>query len=136
MFKRNMSLGIALIACFSTLSAVQAQENIAKAVAVVHPTKGNTVNGVVTFTVVKDGVRIVADIDGLKPGQHGFHIHEFGDCSAPDATSAGGHFNPTNKKHGCPGSPEHHVGDLGNIDADNTGHAHLEVTNKRGFIRR
>ena len=114
------------LACFPLV----AEEKIGKAVAVIHPTKGHAADGKVTFTVDDKGVRIVADIDGLKPGKHGFHIHEFGDCSAEDGTSAGGHFNPTNKKHGCPDSPEHHVGDLGNISADNRGHAHVDIFNK------
>ena len=67
-----------------------------KAVCVVHPTKGHNAHGVVTFIKVDGGVKVVADIKGLKPGSHGFHIHEYGDCSAPNGTSAGGHFNPEN----------------------------------------
>src|SRR5215469_6521093 len=65
-----------------------------KAVAVLHPTAGNKVSGTVTFTEAPDGVQVRAEISGLTPGNHGFHVHEFGDCSAPDATSAGAHFNP------------------------------------------
>jgi Cu-Zn family superoxide dismutase len=69
----------------------------------------------------------VADIDGLAPKTtHGFHIHEKGDLSAPDLKSAGGHFNPTKEKHGGPDSAHHHAGDLGNLTADDAGHAHLE----------
>ncbi|HKQ96541.1 MAG TPA: superoxide dismutase family protein, partial [Candidatus Polarisedimenticolia bacterium] len=79
----------------------------------------------VVFTAGKDGVHVVADLTGLTPGEHGFHIHEKGDCSAPDGTSAGGHFNPGGHPHGAPGA-EHHVGDLGNITADASGKAHLE----------
>ncbi len=97
-----------------------------RAVAVLNPTKGNLVNGMVTFEAVEGGVRVVAKIDGLTPGKHGFHIHEFGDCSAPDAASAGGHFNPTHKQHGGPDSLERHVGDLGNVVADEKGHAEYE----------
>jgi len=96
------------------------------AIAVVHPTKGNKASGKVTFTKMPDGVKVVADIDGLTPGKHGFHIHEKGDCSAADASSAGGHFNPTHMPHGGPDSPKRHVGDLGNIEADAAGHAHFE----------
>lgn len=95
---------------------------VARAVAAINPTKGNHVTGLVQFTLVDDGVRIVADVEGLTPGKHGFHVHEFGDCSAPDAASAGGHFNPTKKKHGGPEYLERHVGDLGNIVADQNGH--------------
>lgn len=97
-----------------------------RAIAILNPTKGNMVNGTVTFEAVEGGVRIVAKIDQLTPGKHGFHIHEFGDCSAPDGASAGGHFNPTHKKHGGPDSLERHVGDLGNLVADEKGHAVYE----------
>jgi Cu-Zn family superoxide dismutase len=70
----------------------------------------------------------VADLEGLEPGLHGFHIHEVGDCSAPDASSAGGHFNPDNTPHGTPENPpaQRHVGDLGNLEADAEGKAHYE----------
>lgn len=104
------------------------RERISRAVAVLHPTRGNTAQGIVTFTKEKGGVRVVADIEGLTPGKHGFHIHEYGDCSAPDGTSAGGHFNPEGKPHGAPTSQNRHVGDLGNIAADAEGKAHFEWT--------
>jgi len=99
---------------------------VTKAVAVLHPTEGNKVDGTITFTKVANGIEIVADVQGLSPGKHGFHIHEFGDCSAPDATSAGGHFNPENMPHGAPTDKERHVGDLGNLVADSEGNAHYE----------
>lgn len=105
-------------------------ENIKKASVVLNPTKDHKVKGKVNFTAVEDGVRVVADIEGLTPGEHGFHIHEHGDCSAPDATSAGGHFNPTHKKHGSPEDTDRHVGDLGNILADQNGIAHLDRVDK------
>ena len=97
-----------------------------KAMAMLHPTADNKVSGTVTFTEEADGVRIQADITGLTPGKHGFHVHEFGDCSAPDLTSAGGHFNPTTKPHAGPDAPERHVGDMGNIEADASGAAKLD----------
>lgn len=99
---------------------------VKKAQAILWPTQGNTAQGKVSFTVVEGGVKIIADVDDLTPGKHGFHIHEHGDCSAPDASSAGGHFNPTGSKHGSPDSSERHAGDLGNLVADNNGHAHYE----------
>jgi Cu-Zn family superoxide dismutase len=104
------------------------RERITRAVAVLHPTKGNSVRGIVTFTKEKGGIMVVADIEGLTPGKHGFHIHEYGDCSAPDGTSAGGHFNPEGKPHGAPTSQNRHVGDLGNIPANAEGKAHYEWT--------
>ena len=105
-------------------------DSVTKAVATLSPTKGTDVSGVVTFTKVDGGVKIVADVTGLTPGQHGFHIHEFGDCSAPDAASAGGHFNPTHMQHGGPDSEMRHAGDFGNLDADASGRAHYERVDK------
>jgi len=99
---------------------------VRRATAVLNPTQGNDVHGTVTFTQFGEGVEVVADIEGLTPGKHGFHIHEFGDCSAPDGASAGGHFNPTYSKHGGPDYAERHVGDLGNVVADSSGKAHYK----------
>jgi Cu-Zn family superoxide dismutase len=97
-----------------------------KAIAVLHPTAGNNIKGTVTFTEEADGVQVHAEITGLTPGNHGFHVHEFGDCSAPDASSAGAHFNPTSKPHAGPDATERHVGDMGNVEADASGKATLD----------
>jgi len=97
-----------------------------QAIAVLHPTSGNKVAGTITFTEEADGVRIHAEITGLTPGKHGFHVHEFGDCSAADLSSAGAHFNPTNKPHAGPDDMQRHVGDMGNIEADASGAAKLD----------
>jgi len=97
-----------------------------KAIAVLHPTAGSKVSGTVTFTEVADGVQVQAEITGLTPGNHGFHVHEFGDCSAPDVSSAGAHFNPTSKPHAGPDALERHVGDMGNVEADASGTAKLD----------
>jgi Cu-Zn family superoxide dismutase len=99
-----------------------------KATATLAPTTGNATRGTVTFTPNGDKVRVVASVSGLAPGGHGFHIHEMADCSAPDATSAGGHFNPTNKPHGNPAAGEHHGGDMPMLEADASGNAKLDVT--------
>jgi len=93
------------------------------AVAVVRGLGDHKVSGKVTFTQKADGVEIVAELTGLQPGEHGFHVHEFGDCSMADGKCAGGHFNPTGMPHAGPDSPKRHVGDLGNIKADSTGKA-------------
>jgi Cu-Zn family superoxide dismutase len=69
---------------------------------------------------------VVANLQGLDPGTHGFHIHEYGDCSAPDAESAGGHFNPTGVTHGAPTDTVRHFGDLGNIEGMPDGSGHYE----------
>lgn len=96
------------------------------AVAVINPTAGNSISGIVNFTVVDGGVRVVAEVVGLSEGEHGFHIHEFGDCSGPDGKTAGGHFNPTGSDHGGPDSAVRHVGDLGNITANAAGRATMD----------
>lgn len=98
------------------------------AVAELSATEGTSAQGTVTFEQTDSEVRIVAHVTGLEPGEHGFHIHETGDCSAPDASSAGGHFAPEGNPHGGPDSPLHHAGDLGNITADDAGAAHKEMT--------
>ncbi len=99
---------------------------ITKAICVLHPTTGHGATGTVTFTQVEGGIRVIAEIDSLAPGKHGFHIHQYGDCSSGDGKSAGGHFNPAGVAHGSPDSTVHHVGDLGNIVADSTGHGALD----------
>lgn len=99
-----------------------------KAIASLHPTQGSSVGGTVTFTKSGDEVKIVADVTGLTPGKHGFHIHEYGDCSSPDGSAAGGHFNPTNNPHAGHDIAQRHEGDLGNLEADSSGKAHLELT--------
>lgn len=99
---------------------------VLKAIAVLNPTKGSSVHGTVTFEVVGNGVRVAAIIAGLTPGKHGFHIHEFGDCSSDSGTAAGGHFNPAGLRHGAPNSDNRHAGDIGNIEADKEGNAHVE----------
>ncbi|HTH47294.1 MAG TPA: superoxide dismutase family protein [Candidatus Limnocylindria bacterium] len=93
------------------------------AIAVLSAASGSTVGGTVNFIAEKDGIRVVANFGGLSPGLHGFHIHEHGDCSAPDAKSAGGHFNPTGMPHAGPMDAARHMGDLGNLEADAAGNA-------------
>jgi Cu-Zn family superoxide dismutase len=91
------------------------------------PLGANTVQGSIEFTFEAEGIRVEADITGLTPGKHGMHIHEWGDCSAPDGMSAGGHFNPDTVDHGAPGNGVHHPGDFGNLDADADGNATLSI---------
>jgi|SRR5208283_1573919 len=120
----GLILGVALAGCSRKIADVQAKE----AIAVMNPTEGSKVRGVVSFTKDGKGVRIIANIEGLSPGPHGFHIHEFGNCTSPDANSAGGHFNPADMPHAGPKSEKRHVGDLGNLEADKNGLARLEWT--------
>jgi len=104
---------------------------ITKAVAVLHATKkdpkGGEAGGKVVFTQTPEGVRVEADLHGLTPGLHGFHVHEFGDTSSDDGLSTGGHFNPMHSIHGAPHAAKRHTGDLGNIEADEKGNAKLSV---------
>ncbi len=105
-----------------------AWKKIDAAVAVLHPTEGNTTRGVVRFTRTENGVKVVADVEGLTPGaMHAIHIHEFGDGTASNGTSAGGHYNPAGHAHGAPADAERHAGDLGNLQADGEGRAHYEL---------
>ncbi len=105
-------------------------KDVHEAVAVLHPTRGNNVYGVVNFVENGDGsVTVHATVRGLEPGsEHGIHIHQYGDCTAADGTSAGGHYNPENNPHGLPPAQNRHAGDLGNITANDQGIAHLNIT--------
>jgi Cu-Zn family superoxide dismutase len=107
------------------------KDMITSAKAVLVPTQGNSTAGVVNFTRVKGGIKVVAEITGLTPGEHGFHVHEWGDCSSPDATSAGSHFNPSHEPHGGPDSAHHHAGDFGNVVADASGKASFELLDNK-----
>lgn len=101
----------------------------AHTVALLSATEGNAVTGEIAFEAVDGGVAITGQVNGLAPGsEHGFHVHETGDCSAADGSSAGGHFNPAAAAHGRVGSGQHHVGDTDNIVADDTG---VAVVNTR-----
>jgi Cu-Zn family superoxide dismutase len=98
-----------------------------KAVAVLHPISKSKVSGKVIITQENGVVIITGEITGLPPGEHAFHVHEFGDCSSDDGMSTGPHFNPDNKPHGGPHDVERHVGDLGNIKADEDGKVTLNI---------
>jgi Cu-Zn family superoxide dismutase len=106
-----------------------AEGPVTHAVAVLHATSGQHCHGIVHFVQEGDSVKVVADIEGLGPNQrHAFHIHQYGDCSAPDATSAGSHYNPEGHQHGLPSTENRHAGDLGNVESDGEGKAHYELT--------
>jgi superoxide dismutase, Cu-Zn family len=99
-----------------------------QAVADLQPTKGNTAKGTATFTQIGDKVRMHAVVTGLKPAvEHGFHVHEVGDCGSGDGMSAKGHFNPYGKPHAHFSTPERHAGDLPALKADANGRAELSV---------
>jgi Cu-Zn family superoxide dismutase len=88
---------------------------------------GSSVTGEAEFTEKSGGVEVSIQIKGAKPGTHGVHLHDKGDCSALDASSAGGHFNPDSKTHGSPAADPHHAGDFGNITVGANGTGKLKL---------
>jgi len=131
---RTSSIGgaaIALAVCFSAAQAAEKTTGVNHAVAVLHPAKGGPVEGTIHFRKAAGGVRVQGTVSGLAAGAHGFHVHEFGDCTAADFTSAGGHFNPTQEPHGAPTDGQRHQGDMGNIQAGADGSATVDYTDAR-----
>lgn len=130
----SVILAMGLVSCGSNQESAMdmdtevATTKVTRAIAVLNPTDGSDASGTVEFTVNGENVRVTGEIHGLTPGNHGFHVHANGDCSAADATSAGGHFSPDGSDHGAPTDQERHVGDLGNITADSTGTAIIDMT--------
>lgn len=91
-------------------------------------TPGNGVSGTLTLKPAQEGVHMTGTIRGLMPtSQHGFHVHEKGDCSAPDASSAGAHYNPAGQPHGNPAATARHLGDMPNIQSDAKGVAKVDM---------
>jgi superoxide dismutase, Cu-Zn family len=112
-----------LAACQST------PDEAPRASAALQPTKGSKAFGEATFEQESDKVRVIVFAQGLKPGaEHGFHIHEAGDCSSGDGMSTKGHFDPHGKPHGQPSTAERHAGDLPALKAGKDGRAKLDVT--------
>jgi Cu-Zn family superoxide dismutase len=108
--------------------AVRGADTAAQAQAMIEAKSGSTVAGTATFTeLANGGVKVVVHIEQAPPGTHGFHLHEKGDCSAPDAMSAGAHFNPAGNPHAGPMDKARHNGDLGNIEIGQDGKGHLEI---------
>jgi len=117
---------LALGACANTGTAMGP-----RAVAPLQSTTGNTASGSVTFTQSGDKVLVSGMVSGLKPNaEHGFHLHEKGDCSSGDGMSAGGHFNPGGQPHGNHAGMAHHAGDLPSLKADASGVAKFSFESK------
>lgn len=107
-----------------------------KARATIESKSGSTVRGSATFVELSTGgVRAQVHIEKAPPGVHGLHIHEKGDCSDPEAKSAGGHFNPTGMPHAGPKELKRHAGDLGNIEIQANGTGDLELTSDLLTVR-
>jgi len=101
------------------------------AICILRPDNNSGVSGIVTFSQKsKEGTSVHADLQGLKPGLHGFHVHEYGDLRQGCAT-AKSHYNPFSKNHGAPNDSERHVGDLGNVNADKNGNAVFDGTDNQ-----
>ncbi len=98
-----------------------------QAIAIINPSSGSGVSGTAIFTQIGQKVMVRIEVENISPGEHGVHIHEYGDCSAPDGKSAGGHWNPTNVAHGKWGEVEFHLGDIGNIMVGEDGTGSMEL---------
>lgn len=111
-------------------SEEQQEEQKATAIATMEPASGSQVTGEAKFTSEANGrVRFELAVENLSPGEHAVHLHEKGDCSAEDASSAGGHWNPTMKPHGKRGDgTSYHKGDVGNMTVGNDGKGNLSLT--------
>lgn len=113
---------ITLLFSFTFLAACSHMATGPAAVANLESRSGSTARGRVDFMTRGDAVQVRLDITGVAPNStHGIHIHENGDCSAADASSAGGHFNPTGAPHGGRTDASHHAGDFGNVTANAAG---------------
>ena len=121
-----MASRMLLIAAAALLGACASTPSGPRATAQLQPTTGNTASGSVSFVQKGNKVLVSGEIRGLKPNaEHGFHVHEKGDCSSGDGMSAGGHFNPTGAPHGSHGMGMHHTGDLPSLKADAGGVARI-----------
>lgn len=129
-FQSLLLFSIAMAACSSAHKHHGKATPVFYGVAELRPTKGNKASGQVSFSEGFGKVKVIATVTGLEPNsKHGFHIHEYGDCTAPDATSAGSHYNPDGHQHAAPDAETPaHAGDLGNIQADAKGVGRLELT--------
>jgi superoxide dismutase, Cu-Zn family len=119
---------LAAAALVAGCQSMSTPEEPLRATAALQPTKGNKTFGEATFEQVGNKVRVIVFAQGLRPErEHGFHIHEAGDCSSGDGMSAKGHFNPHGKPHGDPKSAERHAGDLPALKAGKDGRAKIDV---------
>ena len=127
---KGISLTMGALVVMSLVACQTAEHGMGqKASATLDSRSGSNVKGTVNFTWQGHDVLVTGNFYGLKPNaEQGFHIHEKGDCSAPDAASAGGHFNPDTKAHGMPGSGSNHAGDMPNIKSDASGNASYSTT--------
>lgn len=120
------SLALVTLAGCQAMSGMVGMGGGKEARATLAPKSGSSAAGEVNFQEAGDQAHVFGKVTGLKPGsEHGFHIHEKDDCSAADASSAGGHFNPTGQPHGHPTQAKRHAGDMRNLTADDKGEANF-----------
>jgi Cu-Zn family superoxide dismutase len=117
-----MRTPLIFLASAALLGACASTTPTPRASAQLQSTIGNPTSGSVTFVQVGSKVLVSGEVRGLKPNaEHGFHVHEKGDCSSGDGMSTGGHFNPTGAPHGSHAMGMHHTGDLPSLKADASG---------------
>lgn len=107
--------------------AAQASGEARKIDVQLQPKSGSSLSGNATLTETAEGVKVELTIEHASPGEHGAHVHEKGDCSAADGSSAGGHFNPSSQPHALPTTDPRHLGDLGNIEVGADGTGKIEI---------
>jgi Cu-Zn family superoxide dismutase len=127
-----LSIALGLAACASapppTPAPPKPQHRIQHAMANMAPASASLVSGRLLIDAIDGGVRIHGELGGLgRNGVHAIHVHERGDCSAADASTAGGHFNPDGVAHGRAGMPPHHLGDMDNLHANAQGVAKVDL---------
>jgi Cu-Zn family superoxide dismutase len=126
---KKIILSIAILLVVIIGCKINNNANTSKSLVIAFEAKSDSnVSGTASFTENNGKVTFVAKLAGLKPGVHAIHIHEKSDCSAADGSSAGGHWNPTFKKHGKWGVGEYHKGDIGNFTADANGNGTIRMT--------
>jgi len=126
-----MKLTTLALATAAALLSACATPSGPQAVATLAPTTGNSAMGTVRFVQAGNSVRVSGEVRGLRPNaEHGFHVHEKGDCSSGDGMSTGGHYNPTNAPHGQHGHGAHHAGDLPSLKADANGVARFSFESR------
>jgi superoxide dismutase, Cu-Zn family len=127
---------LSALCCVGFISACASYGNTSTAFVQLEPTLGNNVNGLLRFMQRGDFVSVTGQVSGLQPNkEHGFHIHERGNCSSGDGMSAAGHFNPDGKPHGAHGQGEHHVGDIPSLKADAYGVAKVNFESNTISLR-
>lgn len=123
-----VSVSISLVSCAVMQKLGISSKPSKQAMATIGSASGSDLTGIAVFTQNGDTISLVVEIENAAPGVHAVHIHEKGDCSAADGTSAGGHWNPTNVAHGAWGEGEFHLGDIGNVTVSENGTGRIALT--------